>query len=688
MGWFTIDRTINFDESKVKQVLSFIESSKDDNEIENKMIAANIVRLQPGTEGHGFFRRRWCTFLRTFNLMNDDSSMTELAKYYLHGALSTKELLLIVLTRRTVKTNEELIRPFELYLRIAYALKESGAESYIDEDDIKHVLAYLEILNNETIEAAVKEIIDHRNTGNEYSREATKENIHFDIWKNVFVTAKLCEDNAGNQISFNLDLEILDYVVKYFDLYKPSSKKGNEFVGDFVDQISFSRKIDNDLSPSMLVENGVDGDEKYFSDYQGLLLNRFFIDDLKNEEITDYIYTIEELAQTLKDMYTNADQYKVSSIIAFGIKYGKTIIDCGYSVNEIIDLAGMNDSYKTELAKGVALYRLFEKGEYGFSIKYKKSELGIKGVKLMMDDPNRIKDGINKIVYGVPGCGKSFYISDKYSISSDNSERIVFHPDYTYSDFVGQILPKVEAGLVSYEFKPGPFTRILRKAYYDPANMYYLIIEEINRGNAPAIFGDIFQLLDRNEDGRSCYAITNTDIAKKVYGNDQEECLVFIPSNLTILATMNTADQNVFTLDTAFKRRWIMESIPNNFDLDGKDTKTVNHLKYHLFNDIDNPTWKVFATTVNSVIESNNDVISNSDKRLGVYFLTDKELNDKKAFAEKVLMYLWNDVFTFDKEKIFDQKYCRTLDDLLTGFEKDGFAVFNSSLDFTKHEDE
>ena len=101
--------------------------------------------------------------------------------------------------------------------------------------------------------------------------------------------------------------------------------------------------------------------------------------------------------------------------------------------------------------------------------------------------------------------------------------RTVFHPDYTYSDFVGQILPKTNnSGQVTYEFKPGPFTKILKSAYENPKCAYYLIIEEINRGNAPAIFGDLFQLLDRIDTGESEYFIENEDIAQKILKPEKE----------------------------------------------------------------------------------------------------------------------------------------------------------------------
>ena len=146
------------------------------------------------------------------------------------------------------------------------------------------------------------------------------------------------------------------------------------------------------------------------------------------------------------------------------------------------------------------------------------------------DTVDRISTGKNVLLYGVPGSGKSWTIEHEYVKPTSRVERLVFHPDYTYSDFVGQILPCVaEDRQVTYEFTPGPFTNILRDAYQNPKEEFILVIEEINRGNAPAIFGEIFQLLDRKVDdddssnsypvGTSEYGITNANIAKIVYGD-------------------------------------------------------------------------------------------------------------------------------------------------------------------------
>lgn len=279
----------------------------------------------------------------------------------------------------------------------------------------------------------------------------------------------------------------------------------------------------------------------------------------------------------------------------------------------------------------------------------------------------RLTGAENILLYGVPGAGKSHKIAKEYCSDSRRIERVVFHPDYTYSDFVGQILPRVVDDKLRYVFTAGPFTKMLKKAWNDPGHHYYLIIEEINRGNAPAIFGEIFQLLDRKElgeypedvVGESVYGISNYDVANEVYGDSEHE--VLIPSNMFVIATMNTADQNVFTLDTAFQRRWKMEHIPNKFVFEeGKHALDV--IQGSAVN------WGTFATVVNDVImEINQDTSSSEDKRLGAYFVKTNELS-QEIFAEKVLKYLWDDAFKMDKDAVFDSKF-KSLDAIIETYE-------------------
>ena len=351
-----------------------------------------------------------------------------------------------------------------------------------------------------------------------------------------------------------------------------------------------------------------------------------------------------------------------------------------------------------------------------------------------VDESTRLISGCNVLLYGVPGSGKSWTIEHEYCNADSKVDRLVFHPDYTNADFVGQILPVVDKDKqVTYEFTAGPFTTILKEAYNHPSTEYVLIIEEINRGNAPAIFGDVFQLLDRcvtekvdegikYPKGTSEYCITNENVAEKVYGDKNHK--VRIPSNLSILGTMNTSDQNVFTLDTAFQRRWRMRLIENNFDNVRNSLAEAKILDTGV-------TWKRFCETINNIIIGNKaKMASAEDKRLGVYFIHEddisfddraipaegystlveeynslikletsgdisseqksrlKDIRDavmhNRMFPEKVIKYLWDDAFKFNPEALFDTDTMDSLEKVIRTFVyskgTDRFKVFKPTV--------
>lgn len=291
--------------------------------------------------------------------------------------------------------------------------------------------------------------------------------------------------------------------------------------------------------------------------------------------------------------------------------------------------------------------------------------------------------GESVIYYGIPGSGKSYYIENEIlkGVSEKNFERVTFYPEYTYYDFVGQKLPKDDG--TGLQFEAGPFTRILEKALENKQKAiqkehYYLIIEEMNRGNAQAIFGDIFQLLDRDANGDSVYATTNYQVVQylKSKGIQLKENKIIIPSNLTIIATINTSDQNVFNLDTAFGRRW-------QYEIFGEEqTKGTNNIytKGKIIG-IEGFTWNEIREKINDKILKSEDIFNAEDKRMGLYYIDKECLSEgeeteeskvisRKKFANKIFRYLWTDVFKNDREAIFYTEKYNTLEKIVIDFTK------------------
>lgn len=298
---------------------------------------------------------------------------------------------------------------------------------------------------------------------------------------------------------------------------------------------------------------------------------------------------------------------------------------------------------------------------------YKKSQI---------QKDEEVKKGFNRIFYGVPGCGKSFYIENHLDevINSKNYIKIrtVFHPDYSNSDFVGQILPISGNNGLEYRPIPGPFTKALELAIKNRDKKIVLIIEEINRGNASAIFGDIFQLLDRNGN----FHIDNNFISQysqqkgnEILNNVIKKDGVTLPDNLYIIGTMNTSDQNVYTLDTAFKRRWDMSYYSNNFE-------EIDSIGEMLVPNSNGVLWATFVEKINeAILDKGNQILQGEDKQLGKYFINDNNLIPKNEeldkmsseeiisycsdrnkfyrFRDKVLVYLFDDVTKYNHSSLF-----------------------------------
>ena len=251
---------------------------------------------------------------------------------------------------------------------------------------------------------------------------------------------------------------------------------------------------------------------------------------------------------------------------------------------------------------------------------------------------------IQTIYYGCPGTGKSHEVkrltegldNEKVITFDDgttNVFRTTFHPDYDYATFVGCYKPVKEDGVLDYKFVPQVFTNAYVAAKKHPDTPIYLIIEEINRGNCAQIFGDLFQLLDR-ENGVSKFPINAEEELMKYLRDDAEMedyIKIALPNNFNIYATMNTSDQSLFPMDSAFKRRWEMKYI--KIDYDNKDadyTFKVNGVDYH---------WLEYLPCINDKITLATD---SEDKQMGEFFI--RSNMTATEFKNKVMFYLWNEV--------------------------------------------
>lgn len=288
------------------------------------------------------------------------------------------------------------------------------------------------------------------------------------------------------------------------------------------------------------------------------------------------------------------------------------------------------------------------------------------------------------VLFGAPGTGKSSAVKKRLSSYGDDKIfRVTIHPEFLYTDFVGQLLPEsLPNGVIQFTFKEGPFTRALMEAYSDSSKEVFLVLEELSRGNVAAIFGDIFQLLDRNQHFESNFPIRNKNIADRIPTLTTDE--IKLPSNFNIICTVNMNDQNVFPMDTAFKRRfdWEYVSTQPAVDSAGNVITTLNNPKIMISldnnksNDIDT-TWQSFYMALNSFItDKEKGLGKKEDKQIGQFFInfendlvTDSHSSDikksenaynqiNKFIRNKLLIYLWQDIEETSKvisqRRIFD----------------------------------
>ena len=314
----------------------------------------------------------------------------------------------------------------------------------------------------------------------------------------------------------------------------------------------------------------------------------------------------------------------------------------------------------------------------------------------------------NYLVFGAPGTGKSYLVAQmqkQYFPQEDSFERVTFYANYSYANFVGTYKPKMQGKDIGYDFVPGPWIRVLEKAIRHPDRNFLLIVEEINRANAAAVFGDMFQLLDRKK-GKSEYWVNTSEDLKQYlasgYYTDfwehperQPRYLdsfgkLLIPANVYLWATMNSADQGVFPMDTAFKRRWDFRYM--GVDEEEGQVEHVHFLAPDGEGQQEKVSWNRLRRAVN--VRLSRECRVNEDKLLGPFFLAGEILETREAsglvtdnegfleaFKSKILMYLFEDAARQKRSQLFAgcEDYSR-YSAVCEAFDRMGVRIFGEQV--------
>ena len=361
-------------------------------------------------------------------------------------------------------------------------------------------------------------------------------------------------------------------------------------------------------------------------------------------EVIDFIITVGTKKEPLIEKFLIDGNYW---------KSGKSLDRGDYFVSPVLsllELVNQSSSYVADLTRYISLSEidLADESRYFIFTERQDEDINISTVAAIS----------NRIYYGAPGTGKSYSVTESIAEfypeirnGFDNSEfiyRTTLHPEYSYSDFVGQLMPVKKGEHITYDFTPGVFSLALKKALNNPNNYVFLVLEELSRANVAAVFGDLFQLLDRTN-GRSDYSITNSLIANYVYRSitdsqeiDFSERKIYLPTNLVIIGTVNTNDQNVFVMDTAFKRRFEWEYVSTD-PVYGKNGEEINNPSIEYKKD-SSVKWWDFYLSINYYITAIMNL--SEDKQIGQFFIKfeNDSSRNQSMLQNKLLQYLWEDV--------------------------------------------
>lgn len=589
-----------------------------------------------------------------------------------------------------------IFKPYQVILRLLYTGYLNDSQFYLTKDEILEFIFantavvkdanfsdYPQLLNhilhrrnNINYQLPTKDSIDWRASDRQLGEMLNVLNYtHFSKFENGKVKFLALEngymENSQYLTEIMFDRNFLLPTNKTFDIFKKE----------------YATYFDLDSSPFKKLNDESLGHKEYIFGVLKVLVQYKLLDDDTLKKLQDKDFALQRFKLSTGKMNTSETGYgilyEVDPAVADQTKDLSGSKVERYYNDQVFEYDGV-DYYVTNQWKPDSREKF---KEWVIDLIEMQRNLGIKSIKR--------SDTIQEIRFGAPGTGKSYSIAQEISTSypeykeTDNNPfvyRTTIHSEFSNSDFVGTILPSSKGNKITYEFVPGIFTNSLIRALKYPDKDIYLIIEEMSRGDIAAIFGDIFQLLDRNAKGESDYRIDNALVSDqlvlhdlKEYGDDK----IYLPSNLHIIGTVNTSDQNVNVLDTAFKRRFsfIYESVKPNYNKD--DKKILNSATFELNGE--KFEWNHFYLAINQFIIS--ELGLSEDKQLGQFFVKfNPNVNVNETIKNKVLHYLWEDVQNAsmtDEVTIFNKKI-QAFSTLYDKFDKDAEASEIFSDEFLK----
>ncbi|MDF9824455.1 hypothetical protein M2475_000827 [Breznakia sp. PF5-3] len=583
------------------------------------------------------------THYRDIGVLNKENKIGSSASEFVNGKLDLSSLIIDLFFRRFSKKQHtsKVVRPFVVICKFFDIL----FKMEIDKDDVflnsRECIKYLYLIN------------EYAELDFEYVEDMLSNRI-YDAKNNKIGSYEFKSNEATNiNIWFN--------ALRETPLFLPvDGNKENLFPN--VDQREFFAFVaaNGEFVSSKKIENSEDLYNYYCNKNFGIteILPRVILkeakitDEKEIEKIFDYLFGYK--------MFKDFEYFRYFKYPCFGVYF--PFISVPQIAIRQIDYDNPNI--------GNSLYQYLR--DYKKVIQRRENSMS----NLLADNSsvfndikcNKLDYNIQNLYFGAPGTGKSHRVDELimecYPDVKIKDNPFVFkttiYLDYSYYNFIGNIMPTSQNGEIGYDFKAGVFTQSLARACEYKDKEIFLIVEEMSRGNIASIFGDVFQLLDRDENGNSEYSINNDLISKHL---DDEEInignKIYLPRNFHIMGTVNTSDQNVNVIDTAFKRRFEFIYVDVS-PVYNADRTLKNTYKFKLADK--EFEWNNLYMALNELITTKMEL--SEDKQIGQFFIKfNNYQNDEqkfKAIQNKLLHYLWDDVqgaSISDEYSIFDKNY-------------------------------